>query len=64
MQLTNPTIDQIQALATFFRASPVGCFGAPARARLARDLAILDALLDSRRQPGCAVPLTGERRAP
>ncbi len=43
-ELTNPTIDQIQALATFFGASPVGCFGAAARARLARDLATVDAL--------------------
>jgi ESX-1-secreted protein regulator len=42
--LTNPTIDQIQAIATFFGASPVGCFGAEAGARLARDLAMLDAL--------------------
>lgn len=43
-ELTNPTLQQIQALARFFRVSPVGCFGPDAERRLAADLTVLEAL--------------------
>ena len=66
--LTNPTIDQIQAIARFFGASPVGCFGAEARARLASDLATLDALRNPDARALCrrlaGMPGGGERCAP
>jgi hypothetical protein len=42
----NPTRAEIQALARFFRVSPIGCFGPAARRRLEADLLALEALRD------------------
>lgn len=50
--LANPTLHQIQALARFFRVSPVGCFGPDAERRLAADLFVLDAVRVAGRRGG------------
>jgi hypothetical protein len=63
-ELTNPTIDQIQAISAFFGTSPVGCFGADARARLASDLATLDALRNPVVRAEVAALLAGRPAAP